>query len=315
MRARHLIFLCAVLCAFCACMTNGPSTEEGNPQIIATVVDDDNRPVAGALVVAYRMPVNNDSNAQPGTADSAASARTDPHGSCLFEGLAPGRYSVVAIDSDGNRGAMKSDIVIKATMPDEPEFSDTLVLATAGGIRGTVTRNGVMGIVSNQNLKDAFIQVRLGEIYGLYTTVADGAYLFSNLPPGAYTLYYYATDGFYSAKRENIMVAPGMSTLVDTVILTPARIVAPRELRAVYDTSAGIVNLSWPPVLYDGLQWYRVERFDPQEAAFISLDTLYSDTITGYPAGKVLRYTVRSVDIMNVVSAAAAGPVEIMVAQ
>jgi hypothetical protein len=313
MRARLLI--CAALCASCACTNNGPSTEEGNPQIIAIVVDDNNRPVAEALVVAYRMPVNNDSNAQPGTADSAASAHTDPNGSCLFEDLAPGRYSVVVVDKDNNRGAMKSDIVIKATVPDEPSFSDTLVLTATGGIHGTVTRNGVLGIVSNQNLKDAFIQVRLGEIYGLYTTVADGAYSFSNLPPGSYTVYYYATDGFYSAKRENITVMPGTSVLVDTVILKPARIVAPKELRAVYDTSAAVVNLSWPPVQYDGLQWYRVERFDPQETAFISIDTLYADTITEFSAGTVLRYTVRSVDKMNVVSATAAGPVEIVVAR
>jgi hypothetical protein len=317
MRVRHLFYLCMALCAFCAC-TTGPSTEEGNPQIVAVIVDGDNRPVAGALVVAYLMPTNNNLNVQPETARSATTTRTGPDGSCLFEGLDPGRYSVVASDNAGIRSAMRSDIIITVMVPDAPEFSDTLVLAATGGIRGTVTRNGVQGLVSNQILKDAFIQVRLGEIYGVYTTIEDGAYSFGNLPAGVYSLYFYATDGFLCTKRDSITVVAGDTTVENTVILTPwPRLVPPIELRAGYDTSAGIVTLRWQRVQYDSLRWYEVERIDlagPRDTVCISIDTLYHDTVKGIPAGTVLDYVVRSVDkAFN--RSANAGPVEITVAR
>jgi hypothetical protein len=317
MRVKRLIY--AVLCAFCACTNNGPSTEEGNPQITTVVIDGDNRPVAGAIVVAYLMPVNSDSGAQPVSPRTAASTRTGTDGSCLFEGLDPGRYSVVATDNAGNRSAIRSDIVITVKVPDAPEFSDTLVLAAAGRLRGTVTRNGVQG-VTNQNLKDGNIQIKIGEIDRSYLTGPDGAYSFSDLPTGAYTIYFYAYE-FYSAKRENTAVAAGAPTLVDTVVLTPwprLLLVPPKGLRAVYDTAAGIVNLNWQPVRYDSLRWYKVQRInltDMRETDFICLDTVFTDTIKGISAGTILDYAVCSVGLVDgkLTQSASTSPVEIRV--
>jgi len=318
MRIRRLLCLCAAVCALCACMNAGPSTEEGNPQIIATVVDSGNRPVAGAQVIAYLMPVNSDTTAQPGSALNAASTQTDADGSCLFEGLPPGRYSVVATDNAGYHSAIRSDIMITVMVPDAPEFSDTLILAATGSLEGTVTRNKVLGNASNQNLKDGFIQVKIGEIDRSSITGPNGAYSFSNLPAGVYTIYYYATDGFFSAKRENIVVPSGVNTFVDTVILTPVpRLVPPKGLRSVYDTSASSVSLSWQRVLFDSLRWYELERIDlagPRDTVIICADTLYIDTLTGFPKGTVLDYVIRSVDkAFN--RSANAGPVEITVAK
>jgi uncharacterized protein (DUF2141 family) len=320
MRIRRLLCLCAAVCALCACMNAGPSTEEGNPQIIATVVDSGNRPVAGAIVVAYLMPANSDSGAQPLSARSAAFAQTNSDGSCLFEGLDPGNYSVVATDSAGNRSAMRSGITITVKVPDAPEFSDTLVLAASGSLRGIVTRNGVQG-VTNQNLKDGGIQIKIGEIDRSSLTGPDGAYSFSDLPPGAYTLYFYAYE-FYSAKRENLVVAEGDPTLVDTVILTPwsrLLLVPPKGLRAVYDTAAQIVNLSWQPVHYDSLRWYKVQRINLsslRETDFICLDTVFTDTITGISAGTILDYAVCSVGMVDgkLSQSASTAPIEINVA-
>jgi hypothetical protein len=321
MRARHLLHLCAALCALCACMTAGPSTEEGNPQIVAVVVDGDKRPVAGAIVVAYLMPANSDSGAQPLSARNAASVHTDPDGSCLFEGLDPGRYSLVATDNAGNRSAMQSGIKITVKVPDMPEFSDTLVLGATGGIRGIITRNGVQG-VSNQNLKDGGIQVKIGEIDRSYLTGPDGVYSFSNLPAGSYTLYFYAYE-FYSAKRENIVVEADVPTSVDTVILTPwprLLLVPPNGLQAVYDTAAQIVILSWQRVHYDSLRWYKVQRInltDMRETDFICLDTVFTDTIAAIPTGTVLDYAVCSVGMVDktLSQSASTAPVEITVAR
>jgi hypothetical protein len=225
---------------------------------------------------------------------------------------------VVATDNAGYQSAIRSDITISVMVPDAPEFSDTLILAATGSLQGTVTRNKVLGNASNQNLKDGFIQVKIGEIDRSSITGPDGAYSFSNLPAGVYTIYYYATDGFFSAKRENIAVPSGVNTVVDTVILTPVpRLVPPKGLRAVYDTSASSVSLSWQRVLFDSLRWYELERIDlagPRDTIIICADTLYRDTLTGFSKGTVLDYVIRSVDkAFN--RSANAGPVEITVAR
>ena len=321
MRSRRFFYLCATLCLWCACsgiQTAGPSTEEGNPQIVVAIVDNSNRPLADVPVTAYLVPANTDTAAQPGSAVSVASARTDSSGSCSFSNLLPGRYSIAAIDSAGSRGAIKSDITIAAKDTSAYVFSFTLALAGTGSMSGIVTRNGVPGYTANQNLKDAFIQVKIGEIDRTYTTGPDGVYSFSNLPPGSYTLYFYASDGFYCAKREITLTSTGSGSLVDTVVLTPvARLVPPNGLRAAYDTSAGIVHLTWLKVQFDSLRWYEVERIDlagPHDTVIVCADTLYSDTVAGFPAGTVLDYIIRSVDrAFN--RSANAGPVEITVAR
>ena len=319
MRFRHF-FLCVILGLCCACIDNrtvGPSTEEGNPQIVVMIVDSSNQPLADMPVTAYLMPTNTDTAAQPVSAIGVASTRTDTEGSCSFTDLPPGRYSIIAIDSNGNQGAIRLDIMIMGVNTETPVFSLTLALAGTGSISGIVTRNGVPGNITNTGLKDAFIQVKIGEIDKTYTTGPDGAYLFSNLPPGAYTLYYYATDGFYCAKREITIENSERNAFVETVILTPvSRLIPPKNLRAAYDTSSGIISLTWQKVQFDSLRWYEVERIDlsgPHDTIFTSTDTLYYDTVTGIPAGTVLDYVVRSVDkAFN--RSVNAGPVEITVA-
>jgi hypothetical protein len=318
MRFRRLVSPCAAVCVFFACMTTGPSTEEGNPQIVAMIVDSGNRPMADVAVTAYLIPANTDTAAQPGSAIGVASTRSDAKGTCAFSNLPPGSYSLVAIDSAGNRGAMRSGITITIKVPDAPEFSDTLVLAAAGSLRGAVTRNGVQG-VTNQNLKDGGIQIKIGEIDRSYLTGPDGAYSFSDLPPGAYTLYFYAYE-FYSAKRENITVAASSTKRVDTVVLTPwprLLLVPPKALSGVYDTAAGIVNLSWQPVRYDSLRWYKVQRINlttMRETDIICIDTFYTDTLAGIPAGTILDYAVCSVGMVDktLSQSASTAPVEIV---
>jgi hypothetical protein len=198
----------------------------------------------------------------------------------------------------------------------QPEFSDTIILATPGKVSGVVSRGGVMGVMTNQNLNDAFIQVKIGEIDRSTVTGPDGKYSFANLPAGSYTLFYYATDGFYSAKRENIAVGPGSDTTLGKVVLRAVpRLTPPKSFSATYDTAAGIVRLSWQKVVFDSLRWYEVERINlasGRDTVLISADTLLNDTVVGIPAGTVLDYVVRAVDkAFN--KSANAGPAEITV--
>jgi hypothetical protein len=292
----------------------GPTEEQGNPQIVAVVVDDLHRPISTATVFVYKVPDNNDSiNQAPSTALLLYTSPTDSSGTCSFDKLVPGTYSLKAIDSDSAHSVVKSNILVSLLKPMHPEFKDTLVLAAPGGFHGVVARKGNVGI-ANQQLKDAFIQVKIGEIDRSTVTGPDGKYAFSQLPAGVYTAYYYVTD-YYSAKRGQIIVRPGADTAIDSVFLLP-RII--KGFSAAYDTSAAIVRFAWQKVTFEGLWYYEVDRkclTTPSiNATFTSFDTVWADTLGPIPVGTELYYVVRSIDkAFN--PGLNAGPIEIIVAK
>lgn len=316
---KYNLFISAAFLVLLTCSTSrlsGPSTEEGNPQIVAFVVDTARKPVSGATVIAYRIPENIDSTLQPLSAVDVAQKRTDTQGECSFYNFAPGRYSLAVSDSANNRSALKKNIALTEIKPPHPEFTDTIFIATPGVARGVVSRGGILGIFQNQNLNNGSILVKIGEIDRFTITGPDGSYIFSNLPRGSYTIYYYASDGFYSAKRENITVQPGDTNVIDTVVLRPVpRLLPPKAFRADYDTAASIVRLSWQKVQFDSLRWYEVERIrltPYKDTVMICQDTVRIDTLNGLPSGTDLNYVVRSVDkAFN--RSANAGPVKIQV--
>ena len=275
----------------------GPSSEGGNPQIVAIVVDNTKHPVAAAEIYVYQMPANFNPNSQPDSAGLVRQLRTDANGKCSIDQLIPGTYSLMAIDSTKVNSTIKANIPITLSKPAEPEFRDTLVLAAPGSIHGVVSRGRVQQ--TNQNLKDGGIQVKIGELDRSTVTGPEGNYSFLNLPAASYTVYYYATDQFYSAKRENIMVRPGKDTVIDTVILKSRILPPPQEFTANYDTAAGMVRFNWLPVVFDGFWYYEVERKCRSQSAldklFDTSDTTLIDTLGTIPAGTVLYYVVRSI--------------------
>jgi hypothetical protein len=312
------IALLGAMCSNTGVPVAGPTEEQGNPQIVAVVVDDLHRPIASATVFVYKVPVYHDSNDQPPTdALLLYTSETDSNGACSFEKLVPGTYSLTAIDADSAHSGVKSNIVISTPMPAHPEYQDTLVLAAPGGFHGVVTRGGVTGS-SNQQLKDAFIQIKLGEIDRSTVTGPDGKYAFYRLPAGVYTAYYYATDGFYSSKREHITIRPSGDTALDSVVLKPRILPPPKGFLASYDTSAGIVRCTWQKVIFDGLWYYAIDRkciTSPSiDASFTTFDTVWTDTLGSIPAGTTVYYVVRSIDkAFN--PSLNAGPIEITVAK
>ena len=316
---RHAYYIGLVSFLFSACTDtrlSGPSTEQPNPQIVAVVVDTLKHPVQNAIVTIYLTASNIDSLLQPSGALNVAMIRTDALGKCAFDSLSPGIYSLKATDSDSSRSVLKTDISISIIHPPRPEFSDTLVLAAPGSIHGVVTRGGVPGTVANQNLRDAFIQVKIGEIDRFTVTGPDGKYSFPGLPTGIYSIFYYASDGFYTAKKENIMVKPGQDTIIDTVLLKPVpRLRPPSGFFADYDSAAGVVRLYWQKVNYADLRWYKVKRFDLgglRDSVFTTVDTTAVDSLKSFAAGDTLDYVVLSVD--NAFNESQnAGPAEVIV--
>lgn len=294
----------------------GPSTEEPNPQIVAVVVDSDKQPVAGIPVTAFRSATFTDSLEAPSGATEVATSLTGTDGSCSFDSLETGTYSLQASDAVNNRSAFLSPIQITGDTETDA-FSDTLTLDQSGGIRGTISRGGIGGYVPSQNtnLKDAAIMVIVQEINLSFITPQDGSYSFPEVPEGTYTIMYYATDGFYSAKQ-TVTVEAGRITDADTLILIPVpRLLPPKEFFADYDTTAAVVSLSWQQLDYDSLRWYEVERIDmngDHDSVFTTENTLLRDTIADIPSGTILNYVVRSVD-MAFNRSSNAGPVEIVV--
>ncbi|MBN1308373.1 MAG: hypothetical protein JXA18_10680 [Chitinispirillaceae bacterium] len=307
----------AALHLFCSrAPVSGPSTEEGNPQIVAVVVDSDRQPVSGIPVTAFRSSALTDSLAVPSGATEVATRFTGDNGRCTFDSLETGTYSLQASDAANSRSAFRSSIRITGDTETD-RYSDTLTLDRSGGIRGIVSRGGVGGYVPSQNtnLKDAAIMVIVQEINLSFITPQDGSYSFPELPEGTYTIMYYATDGFFSAKQ-TVTVEAGSITDADTLILTPVpRLLPPKDFTAVYDTTEAVVTLSWQPLEYDSLRWYEVERIDmggQHGSIFTTEGTLLTDTISAIPSGTVLNYVIRSVDkAFN--KSSNAGPVEIVV--
>jgi len=318
-RFRSATFFMGIAALFAATCTKdqlaGPSSEGGNPQIIAVVVDNTKHPVTAASIYVYQKAATFDSISQPDSAGLVRQLRTDASGKCSIDQLIPGMYSLMAIDSTKINSTIKTNISITLSKPDKPEYIDTLTLAAPGSIHGIVSRGGTQN--NNQNLKDGFIQVKIGELDRSTVTGPDGKYSFANLPAGAYTVYYYATDGFYVAKRANVIVSSGKDTTIDTVFLKSRILPPPQGFSANYDTAAGRVSFHWNPVVFEGFLYYMVQRTCASQSAFDksfnTVDTVLVDTLGSIPTGTVLYYVVRSVNKIILPSDNAGGPIEIVV--
>lgn len=281
----------------------GPSTESGNPQIVAVVLGADELPAQSVSVTAYRNSLTKDTMAAPSGAFSVATSLTDNKGKCTFGKLPPGVYTIEATDSRQGNKAMVSGLIIDRA---DTQVRDTLHLSNPGMMRGVVSRGGIKGQSSlvNNVLGDGGIMVIIQEIEAApRNTAQDGRYQFSSMSPGTYTLLFYAADGFYSARR-TVVVNPGDTTEIDLVILKPLAIYPPRGFsvsthEVVSSDPLPIVKLTWNRVVFDSLRWYEVERIDiagSLDKTITTTDTLYSDTLVSIPSGTTLNYVVRSVD-------------------
>lgn len=299
----------------------GPTTEQGNPQIIALVLDSLNNPVpniSATLLVIPQADTSNsyDSLIPPGNAIKVNTSRSSQDGTCFFSNIAAGSYRIVATDNVRNMSVTSENIVVSEG--NGTSIHDTLVLQQSGRIQGTVIRNVTL---ANQNLENGFIQIRMLELDRFIVTVPSGHYSFDSLPYGRYTLYYYATD-YYVEHMENINVAPGRTTIIDTVILKRYKeqlLVPPTNFQAQYDTANGVVTLSWSPVTYQSFKHYKLERHcDEQEnleRAWKTTATSFTDTISAMPNKTIFSYVVYTVDASYVRSSKNAGPIQVQISR
>jgi hypothetical protein len=300
-RIVSIVASCMLAAAVCVCRCTrvaGPTTDEGNPQLVAIVVDKDKKPVGRAEVSVLRMAARPDSAESITGAVKVAGGVTSTDGKCSFDNLVSGMYSIQGLDTSGAATGIKMKIFVETVK--KKSITDTIVLLQPGEITGVVTRGPLSTYVQNSQLGDAFIQVKLQEIDQSFITNGNGKYHFSGVPAGTYTVMYYASNGFYSAIRDSIVVAAGSITKVDTVFLKPFPVLLPpQNFSAHRDTANGLVYLSWSTVRYVGLRWYELDRIDANgvySRTWHTIDTASVDTVKSIPASTMVYYVVRSVD-------------------
>jgi hypothetical protein len=295
----------------------GPTTEQGNPQITAVILDSLKNPIPDIAVSLLVMSQGvSDSNGQefPANAIKISSSKSASDGKCDFSNLAQGKYRIVANDSIRNLSVASSDISLNANK--DTTYMDTLILQHPGFIKGVVIRGRSS---MNQQLHNGFIQIRIRELEQFFITDPTGNYTFNNLPYGNYTIYYYAPDGFYTSRVDNITVYPGKTTIIDTVTLKSyQQLLPPAGFKGSLDTTNALLTLSWLPVKYQYLRYYEIERVcNEQESLnriFKTSATSVTDTLKLIPNGTPFSYIIRSVDSAYNKSINA-GPFELIVSR
>lgn len=314
-----LYFFCVLLFLDCTPSDEklaGPSTEEGNPVILGKVFYN-SKPSADAVIRAHRIPDITDSSSFIPGQNLVAVTYTDKKGVFSFYELVPGTYSLEAYNP-ANQGYGLADAVILSSDSGDVYRVDSIALMQPGRLTGVVTRGGVLGIGSNVNLHNGFIQVKLLEIDREYTTGPDGKYELNNIPAGEYTLAFYASDGFFTQFHGPVQVTSGGSRDINPITLERIPWLAPPKptgLSARYNSPAGTVTLSWHPVLIENLAGYKVERRSSplsEGILFGTTDTTFEDTLSGYPQGTVFYYVVRAVN-NSFMESSNDGPVKIII--
>jgi hypothetical protein len=314
---RLRIVIITLLCVYtCTKEIAGPTTEQGNPQITAVIIDSLNNPIADVNVVLLVIYQSDDSlykeQLLPANAIKISSAKSASDGKCDFSNLAQGKYRIVANDSIRNLSVTSSDISLIANK--DTTFIYTLKLQHPGTIKGVVIRNRTP---MNQQLHNGFIQIRIRELEQFYITDPTGSYTFYNLPYGTYTIFYYAPDGFYTSRVDNIAVYPGKTTIIDTILLKSyQQLLPPADFKGLTDTTKTLFILSWSPVKYQNFRYYEIERIcaetESLNKVFKTIFTSITDTLQLVPTGTHFSYIIRSIDSAYNKSVNA-GPVELTV--
>jgi hypothetical protein len=313
-----VVFFCGML--FCSKELSGPTTEQGNPQVSAFVADSLYNPVADADVVLLRLPPpdstttsQSQSQIPPANAERIGIGKSRSDGTCVFVNLIDGRYRLEAIDNAGMRSVLSKTFSISSNV--NALHQDTLILRTPGTIRGNVSRSGV---IRNDKLANAFIQIRIRELDRYFITDQSGSYLFPTIPRGTYTLLFYAADEYFTQIVSNVVVRSADTTTVNPVVLLPyPKLVPPEAFSYTYDANSEVVTFTWKKVTYEKFRYYEVLRMCDNiqyEKKWKTTDTLLTDTLRNLPASLGLSYVIHSVDSAYNTSENA-GPVSIVVSK
>ncbi len=298
----------AFTAAWLGCMSDGPSTETGNPNLDGSLRDAKGNPVAGTvLLYSYRLPD------PPDTAGVSAlqapflvkSLAVGADGEFRFDSLAAGAYSLEGIDAAGRNFALAAGLRLSAI---KDTLQRDLVVKPPARLLGKVTR-GPNALPAGVD-RNAGILVRVGGANRFAYSDTGGNYALDNVPEGRYRVAFAAQDGHYEPKfLDSVAAVSGETSTLPLVELDWSRYQAPPAvagLMAAADSSSsggGVIRLAWHAVKLANLAHYELSRRDSlvpgNDTLILVTDTFYVDIIPGAAAGHNLIYKVTAVNALG----------------
>jgi len=247
--------------AFCAALIGGCQTGSEIPnELRGKMVDVNGKPAAGAVVAIY------DVDALPGIGQLPInSVRTDEHGDYAFPEVAPGRYNVLAKESD--QRALRDSVFVNGSGLDV----GTDTLRDPGSLVGRIV------LQPSDDPRQALVQVMGTEIY--VNVDADGYFRLEDLAEGKYRLRL-ALQGYTPLFQAFRIRSGHEDTMAQTLepFFLGVPMVTGLQAEALAD---GSIRLSWKPVQYANFMAYGVFR-EPTTSVVQSgnaLAMVYGDSV------------------------------------
>jgi hypothetical protein len=210
--------------------------------VTAHVYNPDHSPAANATVKAFTV---NDTSRIP-----AFQTTTDNTGKYHLD-VGNGMYNVLV--GKDSLGAFQDSVIVKTTYSTLTD--DTL------GHPGVLC--GVIVMQPMHNPQTATVQILGTDKYS--NVLANGAFVIQGIPAGEYSLRSVTTLAEYTSTYTNITMAPLLKdTLRDTIELIYTGIPVVLNLKASYDTLAGIITLKWDTLSYFLLRDFLIYRDEGQ---------------------------------------------------
>jgi protocatechuate 3,4-dioxygenase beta subunit len=137
---------------------------------------------------------------------------TDAQGGYTFTNVIPGAYTVVETDLAGYTSTLPADntdaVTVIAGGTATALFYDTQKTAISGNVRLDLNGNGLVDTADTNGIAAVTVTLKQGStVVATTTTSASGAYSFTNVLPGAYTLVETDLAGYTSTLPVNNMLA------------------------------------------------------------------------------------------------------------
>ena len=300
-----LASLLSVSCLFEEPLTDGPSTETGNPNLAGILKDDKGVPSPGTVKL-FRL-----AKPVPGKADSTAlvpptlvkSAAVAADGKYRFDSLPQALYALEGTDAGGRTFSLVPGLELASV---KDTLQRDLSLKLPARLLGRVTRGSnpmPAGVVGDEK-----ILVRLGGADRIAESDSAGRFALDNVPEGIYRIAFAAQDGHYEpAFLDTIRAIAGKTRELPLVELAWSRFQAPPApagLTALADSETGNLRLSWRPVKVANLAGYELIRITEgavkEDTLYRGGDTAWTDSGLGaLIAGVKLNYRVAAVNALG----------------
>ncbi len=182
---------------------------------------------------------------------------TDAQGGYSFTNVMPGAYTVVETDLAGYSSTLPVDntdaVTVTAGSTATALFYDTQKTAISGNVRLDVNGNGVVDSADTNGIAVVAVTLKQGStVVATTTTSASGAYSFTNVLPGAYTIVESDLAGYTSTLPVNntlaVTLVSGVAStgnnFYDAVLTSGVRIV--KTAGSAPDGSAYVLSAAGP---------------------------------------------------------------------